>query len=308
MTFLWTFGGRPCSQVPAVATVAIDIPGQTLANAGVYGCTTSGSDGIVLLDFAPGVYAFTIRGRSTSSTALYQATGNFTVNGNVTVTVDLAAASGAPGNALLTWTFPANGSFPAPNCSQAGVTNVDIRVDNGTPQRFACTAGFGTTGVQLTNLAAGSHSIDLAAADANDFFYYRKISTLTIVAGSTVSSAYAFDWGVGSLPMKWSFTNGSVAQTCAQAGVAQVNIVLEDAATGTRPYGTAGQDVPCASAGVQGTMFPYLYPAGYKVFLQALGTGATLYRSNFTSPPVLTVTAGQFPQVDASTTVIVMQP
>ncbi len=304
ITFLWSFGGRSCLEVPNVTQVRIAIPNQTLQNDGVYPCLVNNTAGIVLQNFRAGTYSYTIEGLTAGGATVYSAQGSVIVNGNVTETVDLSPVAGAPGNALITWTFPPNGSFSNPNCSQAGVVNVDIRIDNGAPQRVACASGFGTTGVQLNDVAAGAHTIDLAASDASNFYYYRKISSLTIVAGSTVSSAYSFEWGVGSLPMKWTFTNGSVAQTCAQAGIAQVNIVLENSATGDRPYGTQGQDVPCEASGVQGTLFPYLYPAGYKVYLQALGTGGALYRSNFTTPPVLSVAAGAFPQVDASTTVI----
>src|SRR4051812_37301290 len=64
----WTFEGSPCSAVPSVTAVKISIPGETLANGGVYACTTNGLDGITLTSFAGGFYSFTITGLSSNNT------------------------------------------------------------------------------------------------------------------------------------------------------------------------------------------------------------------------------------------------
>src|SRR5688572_1051163 len=63
VTFLWSFQGQGCSMVPSVKNVKITIPGEALANDGVYDCSTNGTAGIVLNNFSGGSYSYTIQGR-----------------------------------------------------------------------------------------------------------------------------------------------------------------------------------------------------------------------------------------------------
>lgn len=303
--FLWTFSTLSCAQVPGVQSVRIAIPGQTLANGGVYPCSSGGTDGIQLLNFAGGAYGYTLEGLSSTSAVLYQAAGNFTVNGHVTVNVNLAPSSTVT-SSLVGWTFPPNGASSTPNCTQAGVSDVVMTIDTGAPTSVGCTMGLGAL-VRLDNLTPGTHTIVLEARDSNAFVYYRKTASLIAQAGNTFSNLYLFDWAVGALPVKWSFNNGTTLVSCAQAGVSQVNVNLRDSQNNLL-YGTAGVDVPCLSNGLQGTDFTYLNGGQYELFLQAYGTGAVLYRSNFTSPPMVSVVDGQFPVLDATTPATLMTP
>lgn len=303
--FLWNFAGLTCGQAPEVQSVRITIPGETLANAGVYPCSSAGTDGVQLLDFAAGTYAFTIEGRSSAGTQLYQATGNFVVNGNVTVNVTLASTA-TTASALVSWTFPPNSGSSTPDCTQAGVVNVTISLDGASPIGVSCTAGLGAS-TRLDGLVPGPHNITLEAADAAGFVYYRKTSGLNAQLGSVVSRVYAFDWAVGSLPVKWTFSNGITQLSCAQAGVSQVNVNLRDGANNL-VYGAAGVDVPCLQAGWQGTEFPFLSDGLYALYLQAYGTGGVVYRTNFAAPPSVDVFAGQFPVLDASTPARLLTP
>lgn len=304
ITFLWTLNGGACAQHTEVASVTVTIPGQTLANGGVYPCSTSGADGITLTNFAAGAYTYTVEAKSAASTPLFRATGSTTVNGDVTVNVDLAPVAGAPGAVQVSWTFPPNGASTTPTCAQAGVATVALGVDGATPADQPCSAGAGGNSVLLQNLTAGVHSIELYGRDTNAFTYYRKASTFTIVGGTTASAAYGFDWAVGSLPLKWVLNDGTFDLTCAQAGVSQVRIDLQDSA-GNYVYGSNGVVVPCEAAGTQGTLFQYLTADTYRVYLQAT-TGVTNYESNLTTPPSIAVTAGAFPVVDGSTASITL--
>ncbi|MDP1827659.1 MAG: hypothetical protein Q8L48_30585 [Archangium sp.] len=305
VTFLWTFSTLSCAQVPGVQSVRIAIPGQTLANSGVYPCSSGGTDGIQLLSFTGGAYSYTIEGLSPANAVLYQAAGNFTVNGNVTVNANLAPSSTVT-SALVSWTFPPNGASSTPSCTQAGVSDVALTIDSGTPSVVGCALGLGAT-VRLDNLTPGTHGIVLEARDSNGFVYYRKTASLIAQAGNTFSNQYPFDWAVGSLPVRWLFNNGTTVVSCAQAGVSQVNINLLDSQNNYL-YGTAGVDVPCLSNGLQGTDFTYLNGGQYSLYLQAYGAGSVLYRSNFVTPPVVTVVDGQFPQLDATTPATLMTP
>lgn len=315
VTFLWSFNGNACALVPNVSQVTLQIPGEALANGGVFPCTTAGVGGITLTRFRTGSYTFTIQGRNAQNVVLYEGSGSFTVSGNVTVNVDLMPASGAPGGAAITWRFPPSSSAQQPTCAQTEgpAVAVLVRIDGDTVgQEFNCADGDiranpTIQGVVFPNLAAGTHTIDLAARDANNFYYYRKISTFTVVAGATTANEYTFDWGVGSLPMKWTFNNGTTQVDCAQAGITTVTIQLRDSQQQDL-YPGSGVDVPCASNGVQGTRFPFLYADTYQVYVQAAGTGGALFTTNFTTPPTATVTAGNFPNIDATTQTFVLAP
>jgi hypothetical protein len=315
VTFLWTFNGRSCAFVPNVTQVTIQIPGQTLQNGGVYPCVTGGTAGITLLNFRPGTYSYSIQGRNNAGAVLYEASGTFEVDGNVTVNVDLVPSPNAPGAAAFTWRFPPSSFAQEPTCAQTEgpIVRVLIRID-GDPvgQEFDCSAGDRranptTPGVVFPSLAAGTHTIDLAARDVNNFYYYRKLSSFTVVAGGTTDNEYFFDWGVGSLPMKWTFNNGTTQVDCAQAGVSRVTIQLRDSRQQDL-YPGSGVEVPCVQGGVQGTRFPFLYPDTYQVYLQARGAGGALYTTNFTTPPTATVIAGQFPVIDVTTQTFVLTP
>ncbi|MEW6432039.1 MAG: hypothetical protein AB1730_11080 [Myxococcota bacterium] len=315
VTFLWSFNGRQCALVPNVTQVTIQIPGQTLQNGGVYPCVTQGTAGITLLNFRAGTYSYSIQGRNNAGAVLYEASGSFVVDGNVTVTVDLAPSPNAPGAAAITWRFPPSSAAQQPTCNQAEgpIVAVLIRVDGDTVgQEFNCADGDiranpAIPGVIFPNLTVGTHTVDLAARDINNFYYYRKVSTFTVVAGGTTDNEFTFDWGVGALPMKWTFNNGVTQVDCAQAGITSVTVQLRDSAQNDL-YPGAGVQVPCQTGGVQGTRFPFLYPDTYRVYLQATGTGGVLYSTNFNTPPTAAVSAGQFPAIDVSTQTFVMTP
>ncbi len=311
VTFLWTFANQTCAVVPDITSVSIQVQGQVLQNGGNFGCINSGTAGIVLLDFRPGTYAFTIQGNNSQGRAIYEGSGKFTVAGDVTVNVNLAPGANAPGGALVTWVFPAgaNCSTAIPGAGEV-VRYVDIIVDSSAPSRQECTAGFNTEGLQISNLQAGTHTIELRAYGQSNFQYLGVINSIAINAGGTVAGEFALQYVTGSLPLKWQFGSGAIGLTCEQIGSPQVFINFKDS-NGTFVYGdTAGQAVPCKNEnGIQGTYFPYLYGGAYQVFVQAVGTGNVLYRSNQSSPPVATVTAGTFaPLNDQSPIINVTSP
>lgn len=300
VTFLWTFQGRQCFEVPEVTSVAITIPGQTLQNNGVFGCTNAGTAGITLLDFRGTSYTYTIRGLNSVGQVVYESAGSFVVNGNVTVTADLQPTASATGSVYVTWSFPAGSPV---NCSNLAA--VDIEVNGAQWASKTCQEGATSPGVLIQGLTVGTNAITLLARDSNNFYYYRTDASFPVFAGGASAQQFTLQWAVGSLPIKWTFNNGATQVNCAQAGATQVNVNLRDA-QGTYLYGAAGYDVPCLSSGEQGTVFPYLYAGTYQVFLQAYGTGGVLYKSSFTAPPQATVTAGQFPTLDVNTPVVLM--
>ncbi len=287
--FTWTFAGLRCASVPEVASVRIRIPGEALQNDGVFPCSTNGYSGILLLDFAPGPYVFTIEGLDYGGRALYTGSGSFSVDGNIAVSTDLGPVGGQNSYAYLMWTFPPNSSSQNPTCEQAAADHVDIRIDQGSPQRASCSQGFVQPGFQTGLLAPGAHQIELVGLDPSDYPYYRYVGRLQIVSGSPVSASYRFDWNIGGVSVAWQLFNGSVSQTCAQAGVQTVSVNFQDS-SGTLIYGTAGDPQPCTGAPI---LYNALLPGTYRVFVQGAGTGGT-YRSSGQSPPIINVVAGQF--------------
>ncbi len=313
VTFLWKFGGRPCAMLPDIDSVTIAVPGQTLMNQGVYSCTSGGSDGIKLLAFRGGTYSFTIKAKNKGGATLYESSGSFTVNGDVTVNVDMTVAANAPAYAYVTWTLPANGAFNNPTCAQAGVSLVYITLDGQSMgSAVNCADGQTATGVLLNNLTAGTHTIDIAAADmagANAFYYYRKTSTLTAVPGGT-SASYALEWYAGGTAFRWSFPQG---KTCADLSLLKINVDLRDS-TDKYVFGGTYTQVDCLKNGTQGVYLPdtqanlpYLYPGTYRVYAVAQ-SGGTNYKTDFNNPPTVQVQSGVFPTLGANSPVFTLAP
>lgn len=291
VTFTWSFDGRTCSAA-GVSKVAITIDGETLQNDGVYPCLTDNYPGIRLNDFRPRTYTFSIVGYSAANEALYESAGNFTINGDISVNVDLDPVVSSTGYAYLQWTFPPNSASSNPSCSQAGVTYVYVSIDGAAEYAVNCTEGWNTNpGVLTAALAIGSHTIDLTATDSTGYAYYAARSTLVISAQSTIQT-FALGWAVGGAAVSWTLVDGSVSRTCAQAGITTVKVNFQDTTTGALLYGTAGDLQPCSAGAV---VYDFLTPGRYKVLIEGTGTGGSLYTSNTTlGAPEITITAGQF--------------
>lgn len=329
VTFQWTLNGNACAVVPDVTQITIAIPGQKLDNQGVFGCVNSGSQGIRLLNFSPGSYSYTMEGRNNAGTILYSSSGTFIVNGDVTVNVTLKPNGGATGSATILWTFPPSGTSngqPAACAQTVGpISNVDIYLDGATtPATFTCLDGQTNPGIRVDNLQPGSHTIELQARgidygdptpapNKRQLVYFTKTSTLQIVAGSIAAQQYSFDWAVGGLALKWTFSNGTTQLKCADLGLTTVYVNLRDSQGNYFPdMSGRGIPVPCSTNGVQGTSLPnqflsYAYAGNYQIIVQAQA-GAVLYRTNLTTPPTATITAGVFPVVDSTTQVVVLSP
>jgi hypothetical protein len=286
VTFLWTFpgsGAGRCADVPDVKRVRITIPGETLHNGGVYACNTAGVDGIVLHDFVPGNYGYTLEALSYTDEVLYRASGNFTVNGDQRLNVTLTP-NGSPGSfAYVSWTFEGNTGSANPTCAQAGVNYVDVRIDNGTWERLSCDEGIGSNQVSSPYLAPGAHTIEFVGVHVvgtvETPYYYRR-GTLNTVAGSPVSVSYQL-WVVGGMSVAWDLYDGSLRKTCAQSGVTAVTIHLYDETDGTYVYGTEGETYGCGDAAI---VYNFLRPGYYTVIMDARGPGGIYYTNRGIAP------------------------
>lgn len=286
VTFLWTFpgaGAGRCADVPEVKRVRITIPGETLHNGGVYACTTEAVDGIVLHDFVPGNYSYTLEALSYTDEVLYQASGNFTVNGDQRLNVTLTP-NGSPGSfAYVSWTFEGNTSSTNPTCAQAGVNVVDVRIDGGAWERLYCDEGIGSNQVSSPYLAPGAHTIEFVGVHivgTVETPYYYRSGTLNTVAGSPVSASFQLRV-VGGLSVAWDLYDGTLRKTCAQSGVTEVTIHLYDETDKTYVYGTEGETYGCGDAAI---VYNFLRPGDYTVIMEARGPGGIFYTNRSTAP------------------------
>ena len=318
LTLRWTFNSQSCALVPQVASVRVTIPGQTLQNNGVFPCTTSGMDGITLLNFAAGSYAVTVEGIDSTNRVLFTATRTVQVLGDVSVTLDLLPP-GTSGSLRLSWSFP-----QAARCAQTGdvgsgrpVSLVRVTLDAQTPQDFTCLDGStadNASAASVLPLMQGAHSVQLRAFDTTGFEFYAASSTFT-ASGATMNLPVSLQWTVGSLPLRWAFLNQGATITCAQAQVTSVFVNLKNQQTQRFVYvdangmPTAGVSVPCTSTNsIQGTLFPFMTAATYEVFLQApIAGNAYTYRTSQTTPPLLQVSAGVFAQSESMGQLLTMQ-
>jgi hypothetical protein len=191
VTFAWTFAGQQCAAVPEVSSVQIIIPGEVIQNNGVFPCLVSNYPGIILQNFAPGDYAFTIEGLSYAGDILYRADGTFTVNGNVSVRVDLLANIGG---VSIAWQLINGGVIQS--CAQANVSFVNVNFRNAAGQLVYPSGDSEQCGgapILYNFLLPGRYQIILSAT-SNDPLPTTYLSdrtnppTVTIVAGAFVDA------------------------------------------------------------------------------------------------------------------------
>jgi hypothetical protein len=307
VAFTWSLAGQDCAQAHQVARVRIHIPGETLANGGLYPCTTNGVMGIVLHDFQPATYTFTIDALAANGERLYGESGSFRVNGNTPVHVDMR-----PVQAMvdLTWRFPGNSQASTnPTCQQAGVAYVEAYIDDVPQQAYIngqrvmmnirgqwrdvipCEWGQSGTGFRVTVPGSGTRSLKLYGLGADGYTYYSFSGPLQAQAGTVAAAEYTLGWAVGGAAVSWQLWNGTRYLSCQEAGVTTMRVHFVDD-SGYAPYGQAGDAQPCTAAPV---VYDYLPPGRYWVYVYGYtSTEATQWLYTSGTPPQVTVEAGRF--------------
>lgn len=286
VTFALTFNGTGCMANSAVRTVRVTIPGQVLENQGVYNCTGE----VLLLNFAPRSYSFTVEAFGASNERLFIKQGNFNVNGNVVVSVNLSPADEPNSYAYLTWRFPPVGTSTVEStCAQAGIMYVDYAIDNGQAVRANCVDGQTQSGTITAALRPGNHTIQLDGLGSTGIRYFSKSGTLVVNPGNAIAADFRLEWAVGGTALAWSFFDAGVAASCASTGVQQVRVNFRRT-DGTFVFGPAGDLQPCGAA----SAFYYLDAGAYSLVVDAAGTAGRLYSTNTQTPPVVTITTAGF--------------
>lgn len=294
----WTILGQRCADRAEVSRVKVTIPGEALANDGVYNCTTAGVDGIQLKNFVGKTYTVTVDALNNQHQVIYTATGNVTVNGTATVRLDLVPPGGNTSYARLFWTLPGKNGGANLTCAEAKIAKVNVYLNNAaTPQVYDCALGQSSSGAQSPFLAPGTHTIRLEGTDAVGYIYYRRTSQLVTYANNPVDATYSMAWAVGGTKLSWTLTRKSdgAQVTCATANVSTVYVNFQDASgrwqfADAAGKATAGDPQNC-------TVVVYYYealpPGEWKVSIQARSGGGVLYKNNHLTDTV-TVVAGQF--------------
>jgi hypothetical protein len=157
-------------------------------------------------------------------------------------------------------------------------------------------------GVAFT-LQPGPHTIQIDARDAAGIYYYRKSSSLVVNAAETTQQVFSLDWLVGTVPIRFTFSNGITQLSCAQAGVTTVQVTLRDSSNVDYT-----QDLPCMLGNFDGYT-PYIYAGTYTVFAAAVGTAGAQYnnfRPGSPAQPTVTSQAGVFPPLMGNSTAVFM--
>jgi hypothetical protein len=157
--------------------------------------------------------------------------------------------SACPAGAIsVSWAI-SDGSGGALSCAQAGATDVIVIVD-GTSGRIACSA-LGTTSPPL---AAGGHTVSAELVDgAGNVLDMVGPMNVSVGCGEnvplqTIPFMVTPPCGPAQLQLSWSLTANGAPVSCAQAGAAEVDAIIDamevpftcPALSGTTPQFAAG--------------------------------------------------------------------
>jgi len=292
VTFSWSFAGQGCANT-SVSYVVVTIPGEQLQSGGQYSCLDqSGYPGITLTNFNGGTYSYTIDAYDASNTLLFTFSDSFTVNGDITVPVNLGTVGGANSYAYLNWSF-ANAAN-APVCgSDVTKVNVTFDGDSSTTTQYNCLDGETQQGVTTPYLAAGQHSIELDAVSDSGFVYATKQASVTTSTGTPAAQSFQLNWVVGGAAIAWNFTDASHTATtdCTQVGVDTITANFQNTADSSLVYGATGDAFACSSSS-NTSVYNALPPGSYRVLLNGTGPGAVYFGETQTYSA--TVQAGVF--------------
>jgi hypothetical protein len=178
------------------------------------------------------------------------------------------------GTLQLLWTF--NGGQ---GCNAAGVSRVVVQISGGSYSFYCYDPISGVPGATLTNVLAGTQAITLTGYSGN-LAVYRSTGTVLIYGGTY--NTYKIDLpyingGTGPGPSEsnvtflWSFGG----KTCAQAGIPNVNIQVQDPINGPVNY-----TAQCTQQSVDGAVVNSFAAGTYSFTLTGLNSfGQSQFRA-----------------------------
>jgi len=241
----WTFGGKSCADA-GVATIQIDMDGELL-DPNRFACDQAGT-GVNLGAFLVGPYSVTVTGFDADGNVIYQTTQTIQVRNSRATNVFTIDAAPTTGTATLHWTFGGK------SCAAAGVTGVNISVDDkvitdagGFPCSNPNSAGVLVDGSTIGPLAPGSPTFALAAHGSNGAYYAVDNVAISVAAGADTAVSVNVPVATpssASAEVRWTFTSG---KTCADVGVDHIYVYFDPPASGS--WGKSVADTACAGIG-----------------------------------------------------------
>ncbi|MCA1828628.1 MAG: hypothetical protein ABR567_02205 [Myxococcales bacterium] len=241
----WTFGGQFCDQA-GVAQIQIDVDGEALTQ-NVWTCAEAGT-GVKLGDFLSGPYTVTVTGFDSDGNVIYQTTQTIQVRNTHSTNVFTVDAAPTTGTATLQWTFGGK------SCAAAGVTGVQISVDNTvitTSGGFPCSnpndSGVLVDGSTIGPLSPGNHTFALAAHGSNGAYYASGDFVVAVTVGQDTPVAVNVPAATptnASAEVRWTFAAG---KSCADVGVDHIYVYFDPPASGS--WGKPVADTACSGFG-----------------------------------------------------------
>ena len=264
----WTFpGNQSCAQA-GVASVEVLLDGLPPHTVPCF--EGQATPGLQTPYLAPGLHSIELIARAPTGQPLYFYKGGLTTRAYdpVYASYNLLPPPSQPGDVTFLWTFGGR------RCDQArDVYGVNITIpgealaNNG---KYACSTG-GVDGITLHDFAPGTYNFTLEAVNFQNQILFGATGTFVINGDRTVMvdlapvgnpTSYAY--------LSWNFPGN---QSCAQAGVASVDILLGDLPSANFPC-NQGQTSP-------GLQTPNLEPGEHFIeFIARDSSGRPLYYFN----------------------------
>ncbi len=169
---------------------------------------------------------------------------------------------------VFTWTFGVSGT----SCERAGASWIEIQLNGSTIGLFPCRDPFGNEGVTIPASPLSQDTYTLVAYNSGGNLSLAQGTGMTpFVQGPTgVAVNMTFNTGGPSnLDLTWTFEG----QTCLQAGVTQVQVVLKDP---DQPALDVSESVACSSAGLEGITLQGYGNGQFPLTLSANGSDARI--------------------------------
>jgi hypothetical protein len=271
--FAWNFGVTETCEQAGVSWIEIQLSGNTV---GLFPCRDPyGNEGATVSAAAFSQINYTLTAFDPSgAVTLAQANGFVSTEADITdQPVTLTFGSGGPSSLNLLWTFAGQ------TCAQAGVTNVQVEVQDpndpslGVNQSMACSGSI--EGAVLPGYAAGQYPVTLSATGTSASYqamgsiFANGLSNVVMMVDLLPTSTVS----TGSVLVNFDFGGLS----CAASGLDNVGLQL--AAANGNPL-VPGTIVPCADAGTSYLFTSVPAPATAFLWIEGISLGQSEQLAN----------------------------
>ena len=162
-------------------------------------------------------------------------------------------------------------TFGGRDCASAGVATIQIDVAGEVlnPNQYRCADA--NKGVAIGRYLNGTYNVTVSGFDTGGNVIYQTVQAITVSGGTNIFAIDAAPVNQGgSITILWRFAG----QTCAQSGVTAVRVTLDGALVAD---GSNNVNLPCNSAGEDGTTISGVDAGVHRIDLQAVRGGQVAY-------------------------------